>query len=304
MKAALRTASRDTPRRASRSGALCAFGTLAPQSAGADRRELLRASAPDLAAMLGSPDPTVRYAAIRVIGRVFEKRTNDDPVEANVGDAVITALNEKEKPMQEAAIDALGAMRYDRAVQGLDRPPSVISAAAISPPAIARRAGAHRQSVASVPLFTAAPGRRRATPSWKTIAIEGSWRGAATRRASLAACRRPLSGDRGNDDVQLAGTFAAVIALSQRAARSADRSARAAAHARSRARGYLIEVAPGHSGAFTRQLQDPDARLRGEIVDILGLAGDRAALPLVEPMTKDPKPGGGRSPPMPRRSCV
>jgi HEAT repeat protein len=53
---------------------------------------------------------------------------------------------------------------------------------------------------------------------------------------------------------------------------------------------YLVEVAPGRTGAFSRQAQDPDARVRADVADILGLAGDLAALPLVEPMMKDRDP--------------
>jgi HEAT repeat protein len=59
---------------------------------------------------------------------------------------------------------------------------------------------------------------------------------------------------------------------------------------RDRVRQYLIEIAPGRVSAFSRQLQDPDARMRGLVVDILGLSGDPAALPLVEPLMKDQNP--------------
>ena len=83
------------------------------------RREMLRTGGRDLAAMIGAVDPSHRYAALRVIGRVFERRLHDDPIDQYVGDAVIGALNEKEKAMQAAAMQALGAMRYERAVQGL-----------------------------------------------------------------------------------------------------------------------------------------------------------------------------------------
>jgi hypothetical protein len=41
---------------------------------------LLGASGPDLAALIGAPDAAMRYAAIRVLGRVFAKRAQDDPV--------------------------------------------------------------------------------------------------------------------------------------------------------------------------------------------------------------------------------
>ena len=53
---------------------------------------------------------------------------------------------------------------------------------------------------------------------------------------------------------------------------------------------YLVEVASGHTSAFSRQAQDPDARLRADVADILGLSGDPAALAIVEPMVKDRDP--------------
>lgn len=96
--------------------ALYAFGTLAPRSAGA-RDTLLPASAPELASMLGAADPAFRLAALRVIGRVYEQQPGDPPVEPTLGDAVIGALNDKD--LRPAAMDALGAMRYARAVQAL-----------------------------------------------------------------------------------------------------------------------------------------------------------------------------------------
>src|SRR5881628_3503626 len=70
---ALRTAARDNNPRVALE-ALYAFGALASEPTGARRRDLLGASGPDLAAMLGAPDPAFRFAALRVFGRVFEKR--------------------------------------------------------------------------------------------------------------------------------------------------------------------------------------------------------------------------------------
>jgi len=53
---------------------------------------------------------------------------------------------------------------------------------------------------------------------------------------------------------------------------------------------YLVEVASGHTSAFARQALDPDARLRADVAEILGLSGDPAALAIVEPMMKDRDP--------------
>jgi len=115
---ALRTAGRDdNPRVAIE--ALYAFGVLAIEPAGNARRDLLRASGPELAAMLGVADPAIRYGAARVIGRLYAQRPQDGPVEEIVGDAMISALNDGDRAVRVAAMQALGAMRYERGVQAL-----------------------------------------------------------------------------------------------------------------------------------------------------------------------------------------
>src|SRR6266487_172822 len=84
---ALRTAMRDDQPRVALE-AIYAFGVLAVEPAGAARRELLKSSGPALAAMIGVPDPAMRFAAVRVIGRLFAKREQDESIEEMVGDAV------------------------------------------------------------------------------------------------------------------------------------------------------------------------------------------------------------------------
>ena len=42
-------------------------------------------------------------------------------------------------------------------------------------------------------------------------------------------------------------------------------------------------------------LQDPDARLRQDVVELLGVSGDPGALPLVEPLLKDREPQVARA---------
>jgi hypothetical protein len=77
---ALRIAARDTNPRVGVE-ALYAFGTLAVEPGGVRRRELLRTAGPELISLLGVADPALRYAAVRVIGRVFERRAPDDPID-------------------------------------------------------------------------------------------------------------------------------------------------------------------------------------------------------------------------------
>jgi len=77
---ALRTAAHDDNPRVALE-AIYAFGVLSNEPAGGGRRQLLRTSGPDLAALIGSPDPAMRYAAVRVIGRLFARRPKDDAIE-------------------------------------------------------------------------------------------------------------------------------------------------------------------------------------------------------------------------------
>src|SRR5207253_1823470 len=119
---ALRAAARDDNPRVALE-ALYAFGTLSSEPRGAARRELLRMSGLDLAAMIGVQDASKRFAALRVIGRLFARRAEDEGVDPSllqaVGDAAITALNDKDRAVRSAAMDALGSMRYERGLRAL-----------------------------------------------------------------------------------------------------------------------------------------------------------------------------------------
>lgn len=277
---ALRTASRDDNPRVSQE-ALYAFGVLAAEPAGAARRELLRVTGPELAALIGVPDPALRYAAVRVIGRVFAKRAQDDPIEENVGDAVITALNDSDRSVKGAAMQTLGTLRYTRGVQALTdlfqyygRGESAEAAL----DAIARIAHS-----ASAPLFTAQLTAKSA--ALRSIAAEGLARlGDA---AQLDAIQAALAGDR-SDSMALTAAFAS--AMLSRGSLSPIAEALTRPRLRDQAWQYLVELAPGRSSMFTQQLQDPDPRIRIDVIDALALSGDAAALPLVEPALTDRDP--------------
>jgi HEAT repeat protein len=51
-----------------------------------------------------------------------------------------------------------------------------------------------------------------------------------------------------------------------------------------------VELAPGRAADFMKQLMDPDPHIRLDVVEALGLGGDAAALPIVEPLAKDRDP--------------
>ena len=124
----------------------------------------------------------------------------------------------------------------------------------------------------------------------KGIAIEGLARiGDA---GKLADIQPALTGERA-DNVLLAGSFASVM-LSN-ASLDPIGEALTKPRLRTQAKAYIVELAPGRLSMFSRHLQDPDARVRADVVDALGLAGDPAALPLVEPLQTDRDPDVARA---------
>jgi HEAT repeat protein len=277
---ALRTAARDTNPRVAIE-ALYAFGTLAVEPSGARRRELLRAIGPDLTSMVGVVNPAFRYAAIRVIGRVFEKRAHDEPIDEMVGDAIVATLNDSDRNIRGVAMQALGAMWYERAVSALTEQFRFFGGGALAEEALGAIARiAHASSVDLLATELASKNAAR-----KAIAIEGLARiGDANRIGSIESA---LNGET-NDAVLLAGAFASIL-LSASTIDPLSEALRRPKLA-DRARRYLIEVAPGRTAAFAQHAQDPDVQIRSGIADVLGLAGDVAALPIVESMVRDRDP--------------
>jgi HEAT repeat protein len=274
---ALRTASRDEQPRVALE-AIYAFGVLAVEPSGEARRELLRTSGPALAALLGVPDPGMRFAAVRVIGRVFAPRVHDGPIEELLGDAVITALNDPDRAVKSAAMESLGLLRYARGVQALTELFQYYGKG--EPAEAALDAIARVAYGASAPLFTSQLTAKSA--ALRGIAAEGLARlGDASQ---LPAIQSALASERG-DSLLLIGAFASAMLSNVPLTPIAEALTRP--RLRDQAYRYLVELAPGRSSLFTQQLQDPDPRVRTDVIDVLALAGDAAALPLVERLLTD-----------------
>jgi HEAT repeat protein len=274
---ALRTAVRDENPRVGIE-ALYAFGALSIEPGGDARRDVLRSSGPDLASLVGAPAPAMRYAAVRVLGRVFARRPGDDRIEETVGDAVIAALNDRDRLVKTAAMTSLGAMRYDRGLQALSDQFRYYGKGELAGAAL--DAMARIANPASAPVFTA---QLASTDSaLRGIAIEGLARmGDASKLADINAAVRSER----NERVLLAAAFAAVMLSDAPVDPISEALARP--RLRDQARDYVVTIARGHASRFARQLQDPDSRVRTEVVDALGLTDDPSALTLVEPLVND-----------------
>ena len=260
--------------------ALYAFGALAANIGAAERREMLEGAGPHLAATLGVSDPAVRFAGARVIARVFERLPGDSPVDESLGDAVIAALNDKDRAVTSAAMDALGAMRYDRAAAALA---DLFTYHGKGEPAEAALAALAHIGGSALPLLTAQLTSR--TPALRGIAVEGVARSGDPAR--LADVQSALKSER-DEGVLLALAFA----NSMLANATIDPISEAVTRSRLRAQAqaYLIEIARGRIGMFNRQLQDVDSRIRTAAVEALGVSHDFAAAALVQPLTADSDP--------------
>ena len=172
-------------------------------------------------------------------------------------------------------MEALGAMRYDRGVQALTdlftyHGKGDVAEAALD--ALARIA-----HPASVPLFNAQLGASRA-------AARHRHRRAGARRRRLAAAGRSSGarqGARAERDPRRRHSRSSLLATNRRPA-SPTRCGRP--RLRDQAKRYLVEIAPGRTAPSHASSLDPDPQMRADVIDMLGLAGDRAALPIVEPL--------------------
>jgi HEAT repeat protein len=264
---------------------LYAFGFLAVQPGGAARRELLRFSGLDLAAMIGRQDPAIRLAAVRVIGRLFAPRPDDAGVDPDlvlsVGDAVISAANDRERTVRVAAIDALGAMRYERSLQGLTSifqyyRDGEIAEAALE--AVGRIA--HPSSAALLASQLAS-----LSAAIRVAAVEGLARlGDPSRAAAIDALGRSER----TEAVQLAVAYADVALAGAGLERLTEALGKERLH--DQALQYLVELERPRRPMFSRALQDPDPAVRRSLLDALDLALDPGAIPLVEPHVRDGNP--------------
>jgi hypothetical protein len=274
---ALRVAARDDNPRVALE-ALYAFGTLASSPSGRARLELQQSSSPELAAMVGASDEALRAAAVRVIGRVYEARESSDDADTTVGDAVITALNDKNQLIKRAAMDTLGAMRYGRAVEALTQLFEFHGRGDLAEAAL--DALARIGHPASIRLFAAQLSAK--APAMRAIAIEGLARSGDS--AQLTAIEVALKGER-NDTVIFAGTFASAMLGNGPIERIADTLFRPTS--RNMAKQYLTEIARVRVDRMSRYALDPNPAIRADIADIVGFSDDAAGLPIVEAMAGD-----------------
>jgi HEAT repeat protein len=235
-----------------------------------------------LTGLLGVPQLEMRIAAARVIGRLYERRVTDPAVDEVVGDSVVRAVNDSERDVRFAAMDALGAMRYERAVKSLTDLYQYYRRNEIGSAAVQTLARIGHES--SVPIFEEWLAGKDAVQ--RIVAIEGL---ARVGHADSAGRIQAAVAREKNESVLLSARFADVLLANGSLDPLFD--ALAKPKLREQATAYLVEAASGRTSAFAVPAKNPSPQIRADIADALGLSRDAAASAVLGPLAQDADPG-------------
>jgi HEAT repeat protein len=229
-----------------------------------DRNPRVRAEAINLAALL-APVACVQRAC-------------DD-----LGNALVENINSREALLRRAAMQALGQLRYQNAVQALA---DQLSYHQRGPDAIAALEGlagiGHPTSVSIFEdLLTSS------NADMRRLAVEGLTR--AGQRESLPALQQMGQGERSNGvllalhyaNVKLGTVDASLQQLVVGLGNAAQRPV---------VLGYLLDLSTSMAPALTASLKDPSADVRRLIADVIGFSRDPQMVAALEAATKDSDP--------------
>jgi hypothetical protein len=239
-----------------------------------------RAVAEALAERLGDPSPAARIAVARVSGRVFRRCVApcDLPGLERLGDALVHTLNDPEREVRLAALEAIGVLRWARALQALtaayeyyQKGPDALSNLA----ALARIAHPSSSTV-----FRTALSRKE--EAFRLAGAEGLARIGGTDAAFAAQALANAQ----SRDLLVAESFASVRSGDVKAL---DRLVKAvdAGPSRSLARDYLIELGAASARPVAEALGSAGPDTRVALIEALSVIGGAGELAAVEALRND-----------------
>ncbi|MGE4056292.1 MAG: HEAT repeat domain-containing protein, partial [Vicinamibacterales bacterium] len=277
--AGLRGAIRDADTRVALE-AVYTVGILGPAGVAGEWRGDIAAA---LIEVLQHPEPDHRVAGLRAIGRflgVPGRRASD--TSAGLGDAVLQSLDDRNREVRFAAMEALADLRYDRGVQvmldrfssnsGGDEGDALLGALA--------SIGHSSSSTLFIDLL------EHGSTARKRRAVEGLARTGESELLTVIDARLGRETDRA---LALAGAFA----RARLAGGPLDPivSALMRPEQEEQAFEYLVDLVPVRTRDLAVYARDPDVVVRGRLAEAVALAGEPGALPLVEPLVNDSEPG-------------
>ena len=233
-----------------------------------------------LAERLGDPAPEIRAATARVSGRIFRRcpAPCEVPGLQRLGDAIVHTMNDPDRRVRMAALEALGDLRWERAVESLAGSYVYYQKSEEALPYLATLARIAHPS--SVPLLKSALMHRNSTI--RLVGGEGLARIGGEEAIATSAA---LDADK-SVPVRVVAAFA--LARSGQAA-GIDRLVQAldAAATRAQAQEYLFEVGAAAAPAAAAALSGGVAEKRVALLEVLSLLGGGAELPGVEALKRD-----------------
>jgi HEAT repeat protein len=225
-------------------------------------------------------DADTRQVIARVAGRVFPAPPGGAAPVA-VGDALVAAMNDSDSLTRRWAMDSLGWLKYDRAVQALTDHASYYGKGEEGVAAL--HALARIANPASGPVFRAL--LANAYVPFRVVAIEGLGRigdkGASAQIADSAASAGDVS-------VTLAASYAKFLLGEADLIGVTDALERPDTTVQANV--YLGEVALTRPQAIHPLLKTPNPSTRMVAVEVLGASQQPSEKDVLEPLLKDPAP--------------
>jgi HEAT repeat protein len=200
-----------------------------------------------------------------------------------LGNALIENLNSREVPLQRAAMQALGRLRYPSAVQALLDRFSFFQRGADAQAALEGLAGTGH--VAAVSTFQEQLGNSNATV--RRLAVEGLARAGSTE--SVPTLQQMGQTER-SAPVLVALHYATVRLGAKEGNPAQIVMALKTPALRPFAIQYLLDLAPGMASTFAESLRDEDPNVRRIVADVLGFSGSPLVVPALTQAAKDSDP--------------
>ena len=258
-----------------------ALGTLGAPAMGPMPEATAQAVAVDLAATLLDPDRPTRQVVARIAGRVFAP-TSGRSVPPTIGDALVNSMNDGDPLVRRWAMDSLGWLRYDRALQALTDRASYHGKNEEGSAAL--HGLARIASPSSAPVFRAL--LASSAPTFRVISIEGL--GRIGDRSAYPAIVESAAGAR-QVNVTVASHLAAYL-LAQTTDLMPLVTALRNDETVIQARVYLAEIAERQPMALYELLRSPDSWVRRGSAELLGTSRRPGEEAMLQSLLKDPAP--------------
>jgi HEAT repeat protein len=263
-----------------RLGAAYALGVLAAPSMGPLAEAAATQVTNNTVFALSHRDAATRQVVARVAGRIFAPSPGATASVA-IGDALVASMNDPDTLVRRWAIDSLGWLRYDRAVQALTDHSSYYGKGEEG--AAALHALARIANPASAPVLRAL--LANAYIPFRVIAIEGLGRiGDKTALPQIA--ESSISAHEAS--VTLAEAFARFLLDQPDIVAIADSLERPGTGLQARV--YLAEIALTRPAAIRPLLKTPNPSTRMMAVQVLGASRQPSEVAALQPLLQDPVP--------------